>query len=62
MSQLFIGLAIKSPHFDQARIHPFTKQFDRFTLAGAFNAIDQHNDRSTLLLMELKLGFKQRFT
>jgi len=62
MSQFFIGLAIKSAHFDQSRVHPLTEQFDSLTLACAFNAIDQHYDRRALLLMQLKLSLKKGFT
>lgn len=59
--QLLIGLLIKGTHFDQSRVHPLIEQLDRLTLAGPFDAVDQHDDRKTFLLLEFKLRVKQRF-
>ncbi|MND79280.1 hypothetical protein D3C80_710130 [compost metagenome] len=54
-----IGLLVEGAHLDQARVHPFVEQLDRLALAGAFDAIDQHDDRKTRLLLELELGLEQ---
>ena len=37
------------------------EQIDRLALAGAFNAIDQHDNGRTLLLLQLVLSLKQGF-
>ena len=62
VGQFLIGLAVKSAYLDQPRVHPLTEQLDRLALAGTLYAIDQHNDRRALLLLQFVLGFKQGFT
>ncbi|MCY1175260.1 hypothetical protein D9M73_154910 [compost metagenome] len=57
--QLFVGLLVEGEHIDHARVHPLVEQFYRLTLAGAFNAVDQHDHRKPRLLLEFVLGFEQ---
>jgi hypothetical protein len=57
--QLFVGLLVEGAHLDQARVHPLVEQLDRLALAGAFDAVDQHDHRETRLLLEFVLGFEQ---
>ena len=56
--QFLVSLRIKRAHFDQARVHPLTQQLYSFAFTRAFNAVNQHNDRRTLLLMKLILSLK----
>lgn len=60
--QFFVGLLVEGAHLDQARIHPFIEQLDGFALAGAFDAIDQHDHREASLLVQLELRFQQGLT
>ncbi|MNJ34118.1 hypothetical protein D3C77_288170 [compost metagenome] len=60
--KLLIGLLVEGAHFDQARVHPLVEQLYRLALAGAFNAVDQHNHRETRLLLEFELRLEQGLT
>ncbi|MCY1412539.1 hypothetical protein D9M71_279500 [compost metagenome] len=60
--KLLVGLLVEGAHFDQARVHPLVKQLYRLALAGAFNAVDQHNHRETRLLLEFELRLEQGLT
>ncbi|MNZ37146.1 hypothetical protein D3C78_545880 [compost metagenome] len=57
--QLFVGLLVEGEHIDHARVHPLVEQLDRLALAGAFDAVDQHDHREARLLLEFVLGFEQ---
>ncbi|MNN31684.1 hypothetical protein D3C81_1453810 [compost metagenome] len=47
-------------HVDQPRVHPLVEQLDRLALAGALDAVEQHDQRKARLLAQLELRLEQR--
>ncbi|MNC41854.1 hypothetical protein D3C75_906410 [compost metagenome] len=58
--QLLVGLLVEGLDLDQPRVHPLVEQLDRLALAGALDAVEQHDQRKARLLAQLELRLEQR--